>query len=126
MSDHHDTPRPYSRPATARERMIHALTEYGITAHVDRDAGNSWLLVNADGDSFPDAGTPMLIVFVYDAREASAFVDQPMEHRAGTWRVTFHDGARERDVFYGPHSDPATATEQCAKFIAEYLAAPRA
>ncbi|MGW2610136.1 hypothetical protein ACWC4A_38040 [Streptomyces mirabilis] len=84
MTDHHDTLSPYSPPATARERMIHALTEYGITAHVDRDAGNSWLLVNADGDSFPDTGTPMLIVFVYDTREASAFVDQPMEHRAGT------------------------------------------
>ncbi|MGW2610137.1 hypothetical protein ACWC4A_38045 [Streptomyces mirabilis] len=40
--------------------------------------------------------------------------------------MTFDDGARERDVFYGRHSDPATATEQCTKFIAEYLTAPRA
>ncbi|MFF7888603.1 hypothetical protein ACH40F_48450 [Streptomyces sp. NPDC020794] len=45
---------------------------------------------------------------------------------SGAWRVTFDDGARERDVFYGRHSESATATEQCAKFIAEYLAALRA
>ncbi|MFE2566208.1 hypothetical protein [Streptomyces mirabilis] len=41
MADHHDTLSPYSRPASARERMIHVLTEYGITAHVGRAAGNS-------------------------------------------------------------------------------------
>ncbi|WP_406834816.1 hypothetical protein ACICHK_00130 [Streptomyces sp. AHU1] len=49
-----------------------------------------------------------------------------MEHRAGTWRVTFDNGTSERDVFYGRRAAPATPTALCAEFIAEYLSAPSA
>ncbi|MEV6533737.1 hypothetical protein AB0M86_29765 [Streptomyces sp. NPDC051639] len=106
--------------------MTQALAPRGVTAHLDEDAGSSWLVISLDGTDFPAEGTPKLVVFVYDANEASSFVDQPMEHRGGSWRVTFDNGTSQRDVFYGRRADPATATALCAEFIAEYLSAPSA
>src|SRR4051812_2544377 len=100
--------------------MTEALAAWGVTAHVDEDAGESWLVISLDGNDFPGAGTPMLVVFVYDAIEASSFIDQPMEQRAGTWRVTFDNGTSEAEVFCGRRAHPATATAVCAEFIAEY------
>ncbi|MET8291498.1 hypothetical protein ABZV80_40950 [Streptomyces sp. NPDC005132] len=125
MPAHHDVQGNSPRPASARERMAQALTRYGITAHADRDAGNSWLQVNIRGHDFPDAGAPVLTAYVYDLRDDTTFVDQPMEHRPGTWRVTFATDGRERNVFYGQRADPQTATAQCAAFIAGYCSALR-
>ncbi|MGV9705324.1 hypothetical protein [Streptomyces sp. NPDC003483] len=126
MPEHRAVQGNSPRPASARKRMTQALTRYGITAHADRDAGNSWLQVNIHGHGLPDAGAPVLTTYVYDFRDDTTFVDQPMEHRPGTWRVTVATGGRERVVFYGQRSDPQTATAQCAAFIAGYCSALRA
>ncbi|MFM9452542.1 hypothetical protein [Streptomyces europaeiscabiei] len=114
------------RPMTARERLTRALAEYGVTAHVDDDAGNSWLVVNMHGDTFPGVGTPQLVAYVYDDHEDWVFVNEPMEHCAGTWRVHFNDGTNEELEFRGTSSDPATETTECAAFIADRLRAPTA
>jgi hypothetical protein len=123
---HHDAFSPYARPATARVRMNRALADWGITAHVGIDAGNSWLLVNVDAavDAFPGTETPHLVVYVYDAHEDWAFVDAPLEHSSGAWRVTFYDGTTEYVLFRGGTSDPVADTAECAAFIAEHLTAP--
>ncbi|MCX5182579.1 hypothetical protein [Streptomyces sp. NBC_00268] len=123
---HHDAFSPYSRPATARVRMTRALAEYGITAHHDDDAGNSWLLVNVDTtrDTFPGEETPHLVVYVYDAHEDWVFVDAPLEQSSGTWQVRFHTGGVEYVLHRSGSSDPATETAETAAFIAEHLTAP--
>ncbi|MFF2386982.1 hypothetical protein [Streptomyces sp. NPDC058108] len=125
MPEHRAVQGNSPRPASARKRMTQALTRYDITAHADRDAGNSWLQVNIHGHGLPDAGAPVLTAYVYDFRDDTTFVDQPMEHRPGTWRVTVATGGQERIVFYGQRSDPQTATAQCAAFIAGYCSALR-
>ncbi|MET8189003.1 hypothetical protein ABZV15_25020 [Streptomyces sp. NPDC005246] len=72
---------------TAAQRMRRAVAEWGVIAHTDTDAGNSWLLVNLSGAAFPGLGTPHLVAYLYEAHEAWAFVDAPMEHWAGTCRA---------------------------------------
>ncbi|GGR54375.1 hypothetical protein [Streptomyces griseomycini] len=113
-------------PGSAGQQMADALAEWGVTVHHDDDAGNSWLLVNLDGDDFPGVGTPHLVAYVYDWEEDALFVDEPLEGRAATWRVNFNNGRAEAPVFTGKRTDPATDTAQCAAFIADYLTAPPA
>ncbi|MGW6145776.1 hypothetical protein [Streptomyces sp. NPDC055140] len=116
------TPEP-----TARERITAALAAYGITAHADKDAGNSWLVIPVDltSDTFPGAGTPHLVVYVYDAHDDWTFVDAPIEHAWGAWRVAFHSRHGVEHVLYrGALADPAAETAKCAAFIAKHLAVP--
>jgi hypothetical protein len=109
---------------TARERMTAALAEYGITAHRDEDAGNSWLVIPVTGSDFPGVGTPQLVAFVYEAHEDWVFVDAPMEHWAGTWQIRFNNGAAEAVIHRcDPNADPASATAAAAKFVADIRAA---
>ncbi|MFK0279465.1 hypothetical protein ACIQVL_03190 [Streptomyces sp. NPDC090499] len=111
-------------PPTARERMTAALDEYGITAHVDKDAGNSWLAIPVTGSDFPGVGTPHLIAYVYEAREDWVFVDNPMEHWAGGWEVRFNYGSVEVVIHRSDAAaDPASATATAAKLIAAIRAA---
>lgn len=111
-------------PSTARERMTTALAEYGITAHLDKDAGNSWLVIPLTGDDFPGVGTPQLVAFIYEAHEDWVFVDAPMEHWAGTWEIRFNNGAAEAVIHRcDPNADPASATAAAAKFVADIRAA---
>ncbi|WP_327345942.1 hypothetical protein [Streptomyces europaeiscabiei] len=125
MTDQPITAHEAAQPPTARQRMTLALTERGITVHTDNDAGNSWLLVNMEGDTFPGVGTPQLVAYVYEAREDWVFVDAPMERWAGTWRVHYNDGTTEHALFTGTSkADAATETAECAAFIAGCLAAP--
>ncbi|MFJ4084975.1 hypothetical protein ACIP2Z_39280 [Streptomyces iakyrus] len=109
---------------TARERMTAALAEHGITAHRDEDAGNSWLVIPVTGSDFPGGGTPQLVAFIYEAHEDWVFVDEPMEHWAGTWQIRFNNGAAEAVIHQcDPNADPASATAAAAKFVADIRAA---
>ncbi|MFF7415649.1 hypothetical protein [Streptomyces lydicus] len=115
---------PPPAPRTARERMTAALAEYGITAHHDEDASNSWLVIPVTGSDFPGVGTPQLVAFVYEAHEDWVFVDAPMEHWAGTWQIRFNNGAAEAVVHRcDADADPASATAEAAKFVAAFRAA---
>jgi len=109
---------------TARERMTAALAEYGITAHRDEDAGNSWLVIPVTGSDFPGVGTPHMVAYVYEAHEDWVFVDAPMEHWAGGWQVRFNNGAAEVVIHRSEaDADPASATAAAAKFVADVRAA---
>jgi hypothetical protein len=99
--------------------MTAALAEYGITAHLDKDAGNSWLVIPVTGSNFPGVGTPHLVAYVYEEREDWVFVDAPMEHWAGTWQIRFNYAAVEVVIHRcDANADPATATAAAAKFVA--------
>ncbi|MFD5856129.1 hypothetical protein [Streptomyces chartreusis] len=109
---------------TARERMTAALVEHGITAHRDEDVGNSWLVIPVTGSDFPGVGTPQLVAYVYEAHEDRVFVDEPMEHWAGTWQIRFDNGTAEVVVHRcDAAADPASATAAAAKFVAAFRAA---
>lgn len=109
---------------TARERMTAALAEYGITAHHDEDAGNSLLVIPVTGSDFPGVGTPHMVAYVYEAHEDWVFVDEPMEHWAGTWQIRFNNGTAEVVINRcDPNTDPSSATAAAAKFIAAIRAA---
>ncbi|MEU6462193.1 hypothetical protein [Streptomyces sp. NPDC046976] len=124
---HHDPFSPYARPATAHARMTRALAEYGITAHLDKDAGNSWLVISMGGHALPTPGVPHLVAYVYEEHEDWVFVDAPMEHWAGTWQVAFNDGKRETVEHCGKSTrDPGAETVAAAAFIADRLTAPTA
>lgn len=115
---------PAPQPPTARERMTAALAEHGITAHHDKDAGNSWLVIPVTGSDFPGVGTPHMVAYVYEAHEDWAFVDAPMEHRAGGWQIRFHNGQVEVVIHRcDAGADPASATAAAAKFVAAIRAA---
>ncbi|MGP3776995.1 hypothetical protein ACTWJ8_39800 (plasmid) [Streptomyces sp. SDT5-1] len=110
-------------PPTARERMTAALDAYGVPAHHDEDAGNSWLVIPPIGRHFPGAGTPHLVAYVYAPAEDRAFVDDPMEGEAGTWLIRCHVGTAEPVVF---RSDPCAAPEDATAEAAAAVAAIRA
>ncbi|MFF1600734.1 hypothetical protein ACFVYV_25050 [Streptomyces mirabilis] len=115
---------PAPTAPTARERMTAALTEYGITAHHDEDAGNSWLVIPVTGSDFPGVGTPHMVAYVYEAHEDWVFVDAPMEHWAGTWQIRFNNGEVEVVIHRcDADADPASATAAAAKFVADIRAA---
>ncbi|GAA5070495.1 hypothetical protein [Streptomyces similanensis] len=119
---------PVSTTATAQTAglaLSEALAEYGVTAHRDGDAGDSWLLVNTDAsNTHPGVGMPQLVAFVYDFLSGDSLsVDAPAEHYAGRWRVSYSSGTREDVVFYGKASGPA-GTAECAAFIADRVSGP--
>lgn len=53
---------------TAEHIASQALAKWGLSAHTDEDAGNSWLLIGLPqgADGLPSVGVPHVVLYVFD------------------------------------------------------------
>jgi hypothetical protein len=73
---------------TAEHIATQALAAWGLSAHTDDDAGNSWLVISLpqSTDAFPSTGVPHVVLYVFDpfSDEDEVMVDRaptgPRDH----------------------------------------------
>lgn len=113
---------------SAETSATRALAAWGITAHRDDDAGNTWLVIAHDqtSQSFPNMlADPYAVLYLYneasdDGEEEITVTRAPMT--GDHWRVLTGDGTgTERDLV----TLPADQLPACAEAIAAWVTDPR-
>ncbi|MFC7887239.1 hypothetical protein ACFUVV_35885 [Streptomyces sp. NPDC057376] len=125
--EHENQEAPYApeKPETAEAIASRALTERGITAHRDDDAGNTWLVIghNQTRKGFPRMlAEPYVVLYLYsDADDEEITVDRAPA-TGDEWTVLAGDGTgAEREVI----TRPADQFADCVEAITAWLAAPQ-
>ncbi|MFJ2589662.1 hypothetical protein [Streptomyces sp. NPDC087538] len=108
---------------TAKEIATRALAEWGITAHFDEDAGNSWLVIGRDQSTVDGPGSeePQAVLYLFDA----CYDDEVMVDREpeiwDQWRVMATDDTGiERHLI----TLPLDRLAECVEAIAEWMTKP--
>ena len=110
---------------TALQLATRTLTERGITAHVDDDAGNTWLVIACDqtGARYPDMlNGPYMALSVYNGDEDVWAMDRPPVRPADRWHVLLGDGTGTHKTLV---TRPTGQLDHCVTVIADWLAKPR-
>ncbi|MFF8287438.1 hypothetical protein ACF06W_32625 [Streptomyces albus] len=124
--EHENQAVPYApeKPETAETIATNALAEWGITAHRDDDAGNTWLVVGRDQTrrGFPRMlAEPYVVLYLYsDTDEEEITVDRAPA-TGDEWTVLAGDGTgAERELI----TRPADQFAECVEAIADWVTDP--
>ncbi|MFF3256479.1 hypothetical protein ACFYWP_37110 [Actinacidiphila glaucinigra] len=112
--------------ATVGLQATCALEKWGISAHHDDDAGNTWLVIgrNQDADGFPEMNEPYIVFYLYDDATDEITVERPvwpMDDPHGILRVIVGDGSGSE---WQLMERPAAQLDQCVEAIAEWCTDP--
>ncbi|MFD0253683.1 hypothetical protein ACFVGX_22515 [Streptomyces sp. NPDC127113] len=130
--EHGNQTAPGEGPAKADEAekaeaiAVRALAEWGITAHQDEDAGNTWLAIGYDQTrkGFPRMlSEPYVVLYLYsDTDEEEITVDRaPVT--GDEWTVLAWNGSGpERELI----TRPADRFAECVEAIADWVTSPLA
>ncbi|MGC9478840.1 hypothetical protein ACP4I1_32455 [Streptomyces sp. WG4] len=111
---------------TAEAAATRALAEWGITAHRDDDAGNTWLVVGYDQtrQGFPDMlAAPYAVLYYYTGPDGEEITVDRAPATGYDWHVLTGDGTgAERTLL----ERPADQLAACVEAIAEWVTTPQA
>ncbi len=114
---------PWAPWETARQKAVQALTEWGITAHDDEDAGRSWLIIGWDQSAarFPHMlAEPYMVLYLYNDADDDLTITRPPV-QGDRWHVVAGDGTgveRTLTTYQAGHLD------ECVTAIAEWVTDP--
>jgi len=111
---------------TAEAAATRALAAWGITAHRDDDAGNTWLVIGYDQtrQGFPRmlAG-PYVVLYLYSDADEEEITVTRAPVSGDLWHVLAGDGTgAERELM----TRPADQLAECVAAIADWITTPQA
>lgn len=98
-----------------------ALTGQGITAHLDDEPGNAWLVIGSDqkANGFPDQeNKPYILLSVYNDTDGEWTLDRPPARPGDEWQVMTGDGNGTESTLMTRRAD---RLDDCAEAIANWL-----
>ncbi|MGW3200019.1 hypothetical protein ACWDBD_36740 [Streptomyces sp. NPDC001118] len=108
---------------SAEQLARKALAEWGISAHADDDAGNTWLVIGRDQstDEFPDMDKPYVLLAVNNDDEDVWATDRPPVCPGDEWQVVTGDGTGAEETLT---TCPIDQLHLCVAVIAEWMTTP--
>ncbi|MFD5757502.1 hypothetical protein ACFWIZ_20385 [Streptomyces sp. NPDC127044] len=112
---------------TAEHIASQALAAWGLSAHTDDDAGNSWLVIGLPqgADALPSVGVPHVVFYVFDpfSDEDGVMVDRPPSGPCDHWcAVSVDSKGVQRPLI----TRPVAQLTGCVDAIADWLTSPQA
>ncbi|MDX3205076.1 hypothetical protein [Streptomyces scabiei] len=111
---------------TAEQLATTALAEWGITAHTDGDAGNTWLVISSDQAATTLTATgrvPYVLLSLHNSDDDEWVLDRPPVRPADRWKLLTGDGTgAEQDWM----TQPVDQFASCVEAIADWLTKPQA
>jgi hypothetical protein len=110
---------------TAQTIATRLLAAWGITAHCDEDAGNTWLVVGYDQNrqDFPRMlAAPYAVLYLYNDTDGEQITVTRPPGSGDDWRVLAGDGTgAERELM----TRPADQLAECVEAIADWITTPQ-
>ncbi|MER6744978.1 hypothetical protein ABT394_29840, partial [Streptomyces halstedii] len=110
---------------TAESIVIQALAEWGIAAHRDDDAGNTWLAIGHDQTraGFPHMlAEPYVVLYLYNDTDEEEITVTRAPADGDVWDVVRGDGTGAECTLLTRPADQLTA---CVEAIADWITTPQ-
>ncbi|XUL90011.1 hypothetical protein ACQ86D_28020 [Streptomyces galilaeus] len=111
---------------TAGQLATTVLADWGITAHTDGDAGNTWLVISSNQAATTLTATgrvPYVLLSLHNSDDDEWVLDRPPVRPADNWKLLTGGGTgAEQDWM----TQPVDRLASCVEAIADWLTKPQA